>query len=189
MADKKAARSKRFDKSKKYALALEQDLAEEHRHWLTELEKLNELREKAAELSIRWWLSWLLQEYERTSNPLYLWECYADARKCQINVPDEVFAYFDRCANWLTAVPGKVGDRFEREIATALEMKQGGRDNVFRRIERERRNFDILADFIDELDLHGEQECLRRLGVKYGLTRKQLVTILLKYSELDTLRD
>lgn len=90
------------------------------------------------------------RQYPDTGNALFLWEAYALARKHQLELPDEVLRYFDRCAAALLA-PNKYDNGKgtpDAHIANCVELKPGGPPNIFKR------KADYTRDTKVEVDVH-----------------------------------
>jgi len=72
--------------------------------------------------------------YERTHNPLHLWESYRLCRQHDMELPEHVLAYFDRVADKLARM-GENAQEAPRRIVRALEMSPKSPDGLTKSFE------------------------------------------------------
>lgn len=78
--------------------------------------------------------------YKKSSNPLYAWLAFQQARKLDLAVPVWVLDYFDESADDLLKISGGLGNATQSAIAEALGLKTAGAGSQFKRFHDEERN-------------------------------------------------
>ncbi|MEW8440972.1 MAG: hypothetical protein AB2689_22730 [Candidatus Thiodiazotropha taylori] len=104
------------------------------------------------------WPDWLANEiaesktnlwcYEKTNNPLYLWEKYTECRNVGAPIPEWILEYFDQCAKNLEILWQNAEDNISpkdpaKAIAKAFGMVSHGRGSVFTETSRRRQEIAV----------------------------------------------
>lgn len=116
--------------------------------------------------------------YERTHNPIHVWQAFAITRRLGVSAPSWVLDYFGRAAAALTE---PAGARSPQQIATALEFARKGGPSHARRTKIQERNQEIVdrigalkryaaADPNRDLDLQDTTGIVTRIAEEYELS-------------------
>ena len=76
----------------------------------------------------------LQDQYQKTKNPLFVWEAFVVSRETSTGIQKWIMDYFSRCAAGLINIE-KVSGRAAPTVYSALEMKSGTK-GVFNRYQR-----------------------------------------------------
>ena len=78
--------------------------------------------------------------YRKTSNSLYAWLAFQQARELALPVPEWVLDYLLRTADDLLEISGGLGNTTQTAMAEALGLKTAGAGSQFKRLHDEERN-------------------------------------------------
>ena len=98
-----------------------------------EIKKFSGLMQKKTADACDFYCVHLHNQYQKTKNPLFVWEAFVVSRNNSTGIQRWIVDYFCKCADKLINLEN-VGDRAAPDVYSALEMK-GGSKGVFERYQ------------------------------------------------------